>query len=508
MNILSTRSILLVLSMCALAAACVDGESADTHAVDLHEGWIEQVEDVDLPQWEGPGDLAWKVEGRELIFSSPRVFDVDGDGVGDIVLGHGVEFNQDGIPVGYVTARSGVDGHELWRTEARDEVVGSAALLHIDDDDVLDLVIGGRNAELMALSGASGELLWQFYPEGEAREDGWYNFYSAQVIADLDGDGTDDIVAANGGDARAIKFTEQPPGNLVLLSGASGEILGSASTPDDQPTYMSPILLRDGASPTQTRVLFGSGGESLPGSLWIATIADILAGDLSSARALITPTITKGIIAPPTLADLNNDGALDIVANFFDGRTVAIDGVNLEELWSVSFEGVETYASPSIGNFNTDDVPDVFCAWSMGAWPTYRGSQFALIDGASGEMTFFLAREDITLMSTPLVTDLTGDGIDEIIFIGSTRFRYSQLIIFDPTDPGGMRRVTYFLGGGLASPWIGDLEGDGTLDMVLSHSTLAREWTIERWDFDLPADLPITYGAYLGTNLDGESLVR
>jgi len=46
---------------------------------------------------------------------------------------------------------------------------------------------------------------------------------------------------------------------------------------------------------------YSTGGETLPGSLWVAPLLDVFNEDLSSAVALAThPTL--GFVAPPTVA--------------------------------------------------------------------------------------------------------------------------------------------------------------------------------------------------------------
>ena len=59
----------------------------------------------------------------------------------------------------------------------------------------------------MAIDGASGDVLWEFYAAGDSLDPGTnaglYNFYNPQRIPDQDGDGRDDLLVANGGDYLA-----------------------------------------------------------------------------------------------------------------------------------------------------------------------------------------------------------------------------------------------------------------------------------------------------------------
>ncbi|NND33033.1 MAG: hypothetical protein HKN76_10615, partial [Saprospiraceae bacterium] len=61
-----------------------------------------------------------------------------------------------------VIAIDGRSGRLLWHVAARDQLFGSAALLDLNGDAIEDVVIGGRSAELKAISGSTGELLWEF----------------------------------------------------------------------------------------------------------------------------------------------------------------------------------------------------------------------------------------------------------------------------------------------------------------------------------------------------------
>ncbi|HEY5916979.1 MAG TPA: hypothetical protein VIU13_06235, partial [Chryseolinea sp.] len=130
-----------------------------------------------------------KFEGMGL-FSSPRVADFNGDGVGDIVLGAGrEEFKPCDTAV---FAINGVDGTLLWRLANVDHVFGSAALKDLNGDGVQDVVIGGRSASLFALNGKNGDVIWKFdKTKGGIK---WFNFYNAQFIKDQDRDGIEDIL--------------------------------------------------------------------------------------------------------------------------------------------------------------------------------------------------------------------------------------------------------------------------------------------------------------------------
>lgn len=67
------------------------------------------------------------------------------------------------------------------------------------------LIISSIQA-FQAVSGKDGSLIWNFGKQ-EAKND-IMNLYTAQIIKDIDGDGTVDILAIHGGDPL------QDPGNI------------------------------------------------------------------------------------------------------------------------------------------------------------------------------------------------------------------------------------------------------------------------------------------------------
>ena len=91
--------------------------------------------------------------------SSPRSTDLNGDGVMDVVIGGGTDgvFSNNGI-MGY----NGIDGSLLWKRSSRDEVFGSAIFQDITSDGINDVIITGRSAQLLAIDGSSGTLLWDY----------------------------------------------------------------------------------------------------------------------------------------------------------------------------------------------------------------------------------------------------------------------------------------------------------------------------------------------------------
>ena len=452
---------------------------------------------------------AWSISGRYALFSSPRLADFNGDGVLDVVVGHGSELGDGPLStLGDVTAHSGSDGALLWRVEARQDLVGSPALLDITGDGVLDVVIGGRHAELLAIDGASGAVLWQFYADGGARELGWYNFYTAQVLPDVDGDGTPDLLLSNGGDSTIFDTTTpRPAGRLLVISGRTGAVIRWAEVPDGAETYQSPILGDFGNGPS---IVFGTGGETLPGSLWRVPLQALLDGDISTAQQLVRGQ-AKGSLAPVSLGDVNGDGVLDIVAMMFDGRCVALDGVSGTVLWTVKRDNTESYNTPALADFDGDGDLDVLASFHRGVWPSHNGAVTVVLDGKTGAV-LWEAESGILAASSHVAADLDGDGASEALLSISVMGAGGpelELQLVDLEESGWTTPVSGILGNGIAGPRLADIDGDGTLDVLLGHTSFYNQaedaWGLSRYDLGVPMPEAIAWGGYLGTEGDGQA---
>ena len=463
----------------------------------------------------------WNATGAFRIFSSPNLIDLNGDGTLDVVNGMGIEEEQ----VGGVIALDGKDGAHLWQSNANAELFATAQFNDLNQDGTEDVILGGRGHQLLAMDGLTGDTIWTFDEANEGNgftASNWFQFYTGQFIEDRDGDGVHDWLTANGGDPSKGPGEERHGGFMMIISGATGKIIAHADTPDGRETYMSPIVYKPHAE-MDTEILFGTGGETFDGSLWSTSIEDIESGDISNSVMLIEPIegVEKGVMAPPAIADVTNDGILDIIAPTFDGRVVAIDGRNYSDIWTINvkehaLEGdstdVESYASPAIGYFTNDSIPDVFVHFVIGAFPDYSASTSLMIDGVNGEI---LWKNDSAHngFTSPLAADMNADGRDEILMIrgggqmfendGSMSF-YHDIEILDSCT---LEHVHLLRRDGMSigTPTITDLDGDGILDLITTDTTgySSAGCTILRWSLGIATPNEISWGAYLGTDNNG-----
>jgi outer membrane protein assembly factor BamB len=452
----------------------------------------------------------WTHTQADSIYYAPRAVDLDGDSHLEVIITGGNETPK----FGEVVVLDGATGTVRWRATAETELYSSPVFLDVTGDGVKDVFVSGRLQSFLAVDGASGDVLWRFEdPRGPLPEFYFYNFYTPLVVDDQTGDGVPELLMANGGGDGIAPHEARPPGYLLVVNPVDGSLVGLALLPDKQETYMSPVLLPDdgAASPT---ILFATGGETWSGALYETSVASVLAGDLTGARMLVKGS-GKGVIAPPALGDLDRDGRLDIVVATFDGRLIAFNGVTKEILWQRTFENAESYNTPTLGFFDGDDVPDVFAVFLHGEFPAYTSAERVLLSGRDGSLLWQGDAGDFA-MAGDVAVDLNGDGIDEVIFNANT--------LNDPLVAPADQQLLYLLDSARAearpwglplgafaagSPWVGDLDGDRCLDMLVprhSSDEGTNDGLVTRFRVAAPVPASIRWGGYFGTRFD--SIVR
>ncbi len=455
--------------------------------------------------------------------SSPRTADLNNDGVLDIVIGAGKnEFQKTDMGI---LAFDGKSGNLLWKQSSIDQVFGSATFCDVTGDRVKDIFIGGRSPQLKAIDGRTGALIWDYkherYTNNPILHYARFNFNNSVLVPDQNNDGVDDLLTINGGNPLAKPYSEVDrfPGVLMLFDSKTGDVVAADTMPDGKESYMTPLCFSQPGS-KELFILFGTGGETINGKLYLTTLSQLRAKKLSSAEVIATEK-GHGFIAPPTLADINKDGYIDIIAITHGSKAMAIDGKDHHILWTRTFPGTECSNSLAPGYFTDDDIPDFFTFISKGAWPNSVGSVEVMLDGKNGNIAY-MDSIGCTGFSSPVVYDLNNDGRDEAI-ISINNFDCSlgyaskspstmenKLIAIDFAKKSvntidqtqGFKNI-------FSTPWIGDLDGDGYLDIIYCQYFNYADLTsflgmrIKRIDTPVKIKKNVVWGAYMGSNGDG-----
>jgi outer membrane protein assembly factor BamB len=486
--------------------------------------------------------------------SSPALIDLDRDGALDIVFGTGVDrltprdggyaFADEPEISGTVVAISGARNEVLWQVPNPRDAFTTPRFLDVNGDGVPDVIMGGREGAFGAFDGRDGSVLWRVSPDAVAATPAPYNFTTPAIIRDADGDGVSDLVVAYGGDATKPPNAPRDAGYLAVVSGVDGSLLAVHAMPDGRETYASPVAYEraDG----RQWVIFGTGGETAPGAAYRVPVDALNGGgavqpavtDLSSeagsagssavavqperpiepgtqgtipAERLTEPG-TKGAIAPATILELTGDGEPDIVVSTFDGRLVAVDGASGRALWQHSESDEESYHPAAVVRVARDGRLGLLVSRGVGVFPDYTGTVHRLHDARDGRVLYQYS-DPFAPGGAPLAVDLTGDGIDELVFF-SVRF---------PRAPGGRIHIFHGASGELivhetpttfgTTPVIADPRGAGTLELIglswsLEAVTDTVDWRNMRWQL-LRLDLGVapppvrSWAGYMGTAADG-----
>ncbi|MFN5652030.1 MAG: PQQ-binding-like beta-propeller repeat protein [Flavobacteriia bacterium] len=441
--------------------------------------------------------------------SSPRACDLNNDGIKDIVLGGGT----DGVASNNgIMAYNGLNGNLLWKRAARNEVFGSAIFMDITNDGIKDVFMVGRQAQLLAINGADGNLLWDYFPYNTNPADsGLYNFYNPQFIADVSGDGFQDILVANGGDhAAPVWDTTRPPGHLMVVNSLNGQLIAKAVVPDSAETYCSALVADVQGNGTQW-ILYGTGGETLGGSFWACPLTLLLNNTLSGSIPLLTDP-NLGFIAPASLIKTPGN-TYDIIVQSYGGKVTKIKGSNWSQQWSYELPNTESSAEPVIGNFTGNFVPDVFLSLSKGTSSSYTDYYQVLLDGATGQEVRKDSIGELQFASGNAI-DLNNDGRDEAILSvnylqgGSWKHRLEVFNFVANT----ITPLTPFQSGVNigSTPLFTNLDNDAALDLVYvvkKDSLNPMGWKgIYLNRVELTSVFPnagLAWGSYLGTMNNG-----
>jgi len=189
------------------------------------------------------------------------------------------------------------------------------------------------------------------------------------------------------------------------------------------------------------------------------------------------------------LADLDADGDLDVIAGeqggtflYFRNTGTAIAPALISATGSenpMNGKSVPGDARPALADLDGDGDLDLVAGASNGAFYYFRNTGtatapgFAAITGSSNP----LDGRDVGDVSTPALGDLDGDGDLDLVAgeLGGTFFYFRNT--GNASTPGFMPITgasNPFDGqdvGSNSNPWLGDLEGDGDLDLVAGNST-------------------------------------
>jgi hypothetical protein len=312
--------------------------------------------------------VALRGDDGEEVFEAQEIYgvadvviaDINGDGEAEIVTT--TLYEDSGYVFGEVLAVN-ADGMTLWSSDAYEYLSllwthdSSVSVADLDGDGSVEVV-----ADRYVLAGEDGSLLHEL--------DLGVTTFRAAVVADIDVDGTAEIIL----------------GQKVFSH--EGSIEWETTYTDGYYTFGA---VADVDADGQGEVIFVS-------NPWLAI------HDTDGSLILATEVFD---VAPsePCIADFDGDG--DIEIGVHDQNVLSVFETDGSVLWSIAVHDQSCMAGCSAFDFDADGAYEMLFADER---------RFYLLDGTTGEVLFQWADHDsVTMTEYPVVADVDGDGSAEIV---------------------------------------------------------------------------------------------
>jgi FG-GAP-like repeat/FG-GAP repeat len=411
--------------------------------------------------------------------TQPSVGDLDNDGTKEIVVGTA------GRQLWVLNANGSVRAG--WPQTLPAEVVGSPAIGLIDGDQFSDIAVGFKGTTDPSGKGGirayrrDGSLIWTRLTATDEGADG---VFSSPAIANVDGAGGNEVVAASfdfrvyviKGDGSNLAgwpkkmrdtifssptvFDLDADGKLEIIIGVDTHLEGPPfNTPNggalyvfrydgalfpgfpqfiDQ-TMMSSPAVGDIDGDGKPEIVVG-GGTFYGGNVGKKVYAYRCDGSFVAGWPFSTDA---QVFDSPALADLDGNGVLDVVITDENANLYALrgNGTQIFKIKPKSFFGTSPNAdNPIVADIDGDGIPEILVAVNTEiAVVSPTGAQLTDDGSHDGRKSYYTE----TATSGAVVTDLEGDGQTDVVAGSGTPF---------PTPTSGKVHV-WIPGRAGAAPW-------------------------------------------------------
>jgi hypothetical protein len=314
---------------------------------------------------------------------------------------------------------------------------GSPTLADLNGDGTLEIIVGGNDGNVYAIR-HDGAVLWTYNLSGpiNASANAQPGFVQsskaipirdAPAVGDVTGDGVPEI-AVGAGDVAEL----QTHGGVVLLSAA---------------------------------------GKLLPG--WPKITRDMIG---TGAVNEIPDGYADGVVASPAIGDIDGDGVKEVVYGAFDQYVYARHANGSLLAGWPQFVLDTVWSSSALADLDGNGVADVVIGVDAHTYngpprSSQQGGDLYAFNGSGAIL--WRAHQDEIFQSSPAVGDIDGDGQPEVV-AGTGTF-YSNPPFSLPVgryvsawnNDGSLLWRTALPQRVTGSPAIGDVNGDGKLDVVV-----------------------------------------
>ncbi|MBI2169542.1 MAG: VCBS repeat-containing protein [Actinobacteria bacterium] len=356
-----------------------------------------------------------------------------------------------------------------------------------------------------APAAAAPSLIWE-------REFDGVNYHSSPTIADVNGDGSNDVVVGD------------QDGWVRVFSGADGSHVGGwpqrVSINGTNPGMDGSPTVADLDNDGRNEVIVGAGTLRNPNQHGGVVVFN---RDGSTRWTFVTKDRRDGpngfsdaVFGTPAAADVSGDGFKDVVFGSYDHEIYVLDrnGGNLPG--SPFFNNDTIFSSPAVYDFDFDGRAEILIGTDSSGTFEPNGGILWMIEyqGDSLRERWRRGFGEI-IVSSPAIGNIDGDSTPEVVF-GTGDFFHTaasrEVWALNAESGSTVSGWPQSTGGeGWSSPALGDLSGDGRDDVAIG----ARDGRLYAWRGDgnqlwnvNPADgTPYTSGIITGgpiiTDFDG-----
>ncbi len=327
------------------------------------------------------------------------------------------------------------------------------------------------------------------------------SFESSPKLADIDGDGTRDIVYGSaGGELHVLRVT--PTGGPQSVSGFPAKTrpmdgLDPAPQEAGEPSYLAAPAYADATrralgleSITNSAPAIGDldgdgsleivfttyagtinvvGSDGEPKAGWPKRLPRIPSCSLDPLTPVPQPCMStesrlaRGAFAAPVLADMDKDGDLDIVQGAFDGKVYVFDrtgadlpGFPVEILYDGKFGGDapvpdRVFTTPAIADMNADGILDIIVGSNQAIGEGGNSGAVYVIDGRGTNAPSLIMPNWPITMTSLNIFPLVAEGITNSPIVGTFAGQLAAVAhgnasppLIIPLDPGAQPKLNAY----------------------------------------------------------------
>lgn len=393
--------------------------------------------------------------------SSPSFADIDGDQDLDLFIGEHTNHIHFYRNIG--TATEPIFGYE--ELESLSSITGNAPVLaDIDHDGAIDLIVGTSEGRVYFYRNTGTALEPTFSDETLIADAG---DMSSPAIADLNYDGNPDLFVGNKrGDIRFYRNVNNSTNSFAWRLTPIETVTSINFGFESAPAFVD--IDKDG----DVDLFVGEQDGNLS---FYRNTGPVGTRSYTSESLEGLGSIDVGSFSKPALADMDDDGDLDLFVGESGGYTINyfenIGDKTEANFMPASIEGIGIVGNsgyPALVDIDGDGDLDLFAGEGSGRIKFYRNI------GTAAQALFELVTEaflglDFGSNSQPAFVDMEGDGDMDMLVAGTVGIYYYRNIgsptnpIFTDTNTESLASV---LGG---SPTFADIDGDGSFELFLGQ---------------------------------------